>query len=589
MRAALSFLGKFAVANTLLAAIIIAFNLSSYNFSSQITANLYMPLAILGQAFVLTLLLSIVLSPAAFLPTRIRSWFFGAAAGLGHFLLLVDSQIFSIYRFHIDAFFIKMFFQDFAGLGIGWGTVALGCSALVVSLAAMILLARLINKLSIKPARWLTALLLATLTGQGLHAWGYAHNMRNIIAVNHIIPWYAPLTATSDLQKWGLINPNWVEDNTNIEVNLASNMNYPRQPLVCSAQTTPNIIMVTLESWRFDQLSAEITPNIYAMGEQSLTFDNHLAGGSVTTTGLFSLFYSAPYLYWEGALAKQPALLQALDQLGYQDYILANQDIVVNKLNEAFFKGQEVLQNLPEGSVPAGDAAIVDKLISAIDQQPEAPFFGYLLFNGSHFPYWTPEGYNKPFLPAEMLSISKADKDTDPLPHLNQYSNSIHYLDAQLGRLQQALQARQLWENTIVVITGDHGEEFKDQEESFWGHGSNFTRYQVGVPLVIHWPGKQGYFDYRTSHEDISATLITEALKCNNSIADLTTGRSLFDDEKRTVITTSYVNKAIIQGNTVNELYPGFVKTYSLDSIAEEADTPSGILQEVQRIQSHFR
>lgn len=591
MRSALRHDMKFAIANWLIASAIIAFNFRAYEFTNQLTANLYIPLAIIGQAFVLTLLVSIVLLILRIFPRRFRYLIQGIVAGLGQFLLIVDGQVFAIYRFHIDAFFIKMFFADFSGLGIGWGLVTAGIVALLACMAVLVFLAANIDKLPIKhPGHWLALILFATISGQLLHAWGYAHNMRAMIAANHNIPWYLPLTATNDMQKWGLINPQWVEESTNIELSSTSSMNYPLSPLVCSpAANPPNVIFATLESWRFDQLSAEISPNIMQIGQESLRFNNHLAGGSVTTTGLFSMFFGAPYLYWQGALAKQPVIMQAVDQLNYQSYIIANQDIVVNKLDEAFFKGHSAIQNQPEGSVPDGDSAVVDKLITALDDNPDTPFFSYLLFNSSHFPYWTPEGYDKPFLPAKMLSMSNADQKTDPQPHLNQYANSVHFLDSELGRLRAELEARNLWQNTILVITGDHGEEFNDQGQNFWGHGSNFSRYQLGVPLIVHWPGKQGTYTHRTSHEDIAATVATEALGCQNNFADLSTGYSLFDDSQRTVITSSYVNKAIIVDDVVNELYPGFVKTYQLDDINLDAQTPSGILNSVQRIQSHFR
>ena len=403
-----------------------------------------------------------------------------------------------------------------------------------------------------------------------------------------------PLVADEDMKKWGLINEALIEKNERVEVSDSSTFNYPLTPLQCTAPgegRPKNIILVGFESWRFDRMTPEITPNIHAIGQNSLAFSNHLSGGSVTTTGLFSLMFGTSHLYWNGALGSgiRPALIEALVQQNYDIHVLANQDIRTNKLYEVFFRDIEPLQAWGESTIPKGDAALIDKLLVEIDREPAQPFFSFMFFNSSHFSYWTPEGYDKPFLPAERLSMSKADKDTDPVPHLNQYNNSIHYLDSLIGQLKTELQARNLWQDTILVITGDHGEEFNDQGENYWGHGSNFSRYQIGVPLVIHWPGREGQYRYRTTHEDIAPTLLTEALGCANPIAELGTGHSLFSDAERTLIAESYVNKAFIRGNTVNEMYPGFVKTYSLDNVNESAATPSGILRDVQVVQSRFR
>lgn len=596
IRRAFSFAGRFWLLNAVAAAVLIAFNLWAYDWTGNLLANVYVPLAVIGQAFALTLLMAIALLPFLLLPGRWRLGLYALVGGLFQFLLVLDGQIFSIYRFHIDAFFIKMFFTDFAGLGVGWMTVAGGVLALfaVIGLAYLGALWAAREKRSLKAWPVMTLLFLMTLGGQTIHAWGYAHNMRPIVSLTYVIPWYMPLVADEDMEKWGLIDEALIEKNERIEVSEASTFQYPRSPLQCSneAQATPkNVIFVGLESWRFDRMTEAISPNIHAIGDNSLTFSNHLSGGSVTTTGLFSLMFGTSHLYWDGALGSgtRPALIDALQDQGYDIRVLANQDIRANKLYEVFFRDIEPIQAWGEGRIPDGDAALIDKFMTSVDTDPDQPFFSFLFFNSTHFSYWTPEGYDKPFLPAERLSMSKADADTDPEPHLNQYNNSIHFVDSLIGQLKAGLESRDLWQDTIVVITGDHGEEFNDQGENFWGHGSNFSRYQIGVPLVIHWPGRQGHYDHRTTHEDIAPTLLTQALGCTNPINDLGTGQSLFDDSARTLIAQSYVNKAFIRGGTVNELYPGFVKTYDLDDINQDAETPSGILQDLQQVQSRFR
>jgi hypothetical protein len=40
-------------------------------------------------------------------------------------------------------------------------------------------------------------------------------------------------------------------------------------------------------------------------------------------------------------------------------------------------------------------------------------------------------------------------------------------------------------DNTIVIITADHGQEFNENKLNFWGHNGNFTKYQTQVPLII--------------------------------------------------------------------------------------------------------
>jgi hypothetical protein len=69
------------------------------------------------------------------------------------------------------------------------------------------------------------------------------------------------------------------------------------------------------------------------------------------------------------------------------------------------------------------------------------------------------------------------------------------------------LRQRGLLEDTIVVVLGDHGEEF--MERGRWGHGAEFNRFQTGTPGVIRVPGRaSAVIRGITSHLDIPATLM---------------------------------------------------------------------------------
>ena len=579
---------------------VMSLNLSAYQQIGGSLALVYIPLALIGQAFILSLLLGLVLWPFSLLPA---SWFnrlFALTGGILVFLLVVDSWVFSVYRFHINAFFIKMFFTDPSGMGIGTGLLFAGLAGLMVTVGLMLALATLIKRYRwlARPMRIYMLLFLATLIGQGIHAWGYAHNMKAIISLSHTIPWYTPLTATTDIKKFGLFNEALLEENLNLAVGNVSGFRYPTEPLNCAAPAgsgstpVPNIVVAVLESWRFDRMSAEVTPNIAAIGQDSLVFSNHLSTGTVTDKGMFGLVYGVSPVYFNEAVGagKETTIITATKALGYEHWILANQDIEVNKLDTLLFNGIEPIQSLPKGAVYDGDRLLVSQFKQLLTQHSaEQPFFSLMFFNSSHFPYWTPPELDSPFQPAERFAISKANDSTDRTPYFNQYSNSIHYLDSLVGEIRQSLMDQGEWDNTILVVTGDHGEEFADQSQVFWGHGSNFSRYQASVPLVIHWPGRAGQVDYRTSHEDIMPTLITEALGCDVAVASLSTGYSLFDDSDRVSMVESYVNQAVIVGDSVSEILPGFVLSYRLDDIDQPAQASATSLVGIQAIYDRFR
>lgn len=70
----------------------------------------------------------------------------------------------------------------------------------------------------------------------------------------------------------------------------------------------------------------------------------------------------------------------------------------------------------------------------------------------------------------------------------NDYDAAIHYMDSQLGRMLAELRARGSLENTIVVVTSDHGEHMRDHGQA-GGHGVSLYTQVLRVPLVVSWPG----------------------------------------------------------------------------------------------------
>jgi membrane-anchored protein YejM (alkaline phosphatase superfamily) len=107
----------------------------------------------------------------------------------------------------------------------------------------------------------------------------------------------------------------------------------------------------------------------------------------------------------------------------------------------------------------------------------------------------------------------------------------VHHLDQQFGRIFDYLKQHQLLDNTIVVINGDHGEEF--MEHGFWGHNSTFVDQQIRTPLIIYVPGmKPQISDGITSHMDIIPTLMP-LLGVRNPSSDYATGYNLLAGETR--------------------------------------------------------
>ncbi len=155
------------------------------------------------------------------------------------------------------------------------------------------------------------------------------------------------------------------------------------------------------------------------------------------------------------------------------------------------------------------------------DSKPDRPFFAFLNYFDAHLPYDPPAPFDTMFGPPRRATTfterlrnvweghNKWDlSDDDLAAEVRAYEASIAYLDDRLGRLLDSLGARGLLENTLVVVTSDHGEEFG--EHGSFEHGGNLYFEQTHVPLVLSWPGRlpEGMvIDTPVSIQDVPATI----------------------------------------------------------------------------------
>jgi arylsulfatase A-like enzyme len=145
-------------------------------------------------------------------------------------------------------------------------------------------------------------------------------------------------------------------------------------------------------------------------------------------------------------------------------------------------------------------------------QRPSGrPFFLFLNFYDTHAPFVPPDEASKRFglcaLPrSEQVKMRKSARQLDQEKESSRiadserarlqrqaieilvdgYDSSIAYLDDQIGRLFHELRRRGLLENTLVIVTSDHGEHL--QERGFTGHGLSLYRRELHVPLLVFPP-----------------------------------------------------------------------------------------------------
>lgn len=112
-------------------------------------------------------------------------------------------------------------------------------------------------------------------------------------------------------------------------------------------------------------------------------------------------------------------------------------------------------------------------------RDPERRFFLFVHYFDPHAPYAPPEPYADRF----------ATDPTDPLATaVASYDGEIAYVDAQVARLTDALEAAGLGDDTLVVVTADHGEGLMDH--GITRHGPQLYEEAVRIPLVLRWPAR---------------------------------------------------------------------------------------------------
>ncbi len=148
------------------------------------------------------------------------------------------------------------------------------------------------------------------------------------------------------------------------------------------------------------------------------------------------------------------------------------------------------------------DATTINaELMGWLRRRPKGrPYFAFLNYYDAHDPYLTPEEEGRR---SSRASRSAAELDVLRDWHRTSrngvrpehvrlaresYEECIGYLDRQIGRLLEGLEAMGALENTIVVITSDHGEEFG--EHGFFGHGQRLYSQVLHVPLLLIAPGR---------------------------------------------------------------------------------------------------
>ena len=129
------------------------------------------------------------------------------------------------------------------------------------------------------------------------------------------------------------------------------------------------------------------------------------------------------------------------------------------------------------------DAATVNASAFAwLQRNRSSRFFFFLHYMDPHDPY-----FEHPYDGRAVARVADDHPDPSLAPEMHRlYMGEIRYLDEHLAKLFEKLRELGLWDDTLIVLTADHGEEF-DEHGGFW-HGTTLYDEQIHVPLLVKWP-----------------------------------------------------------------------------------------------------
>lgn len=131
------------------------------------------------------------------------------------------------------------------------------------------------------------------------------------------------------------------------------------------------------------------------------------------------------------------------------------------------------------------------EFLAWIDTHPDRPFFAMLNYFDAHAPYRPPSPFDRMFMEGRLRywlgDATSEDLSAEEISQLvAAYDGAIAYTDHVAGQLLEALAERGRLDETLVIVTADHGEEFGEHER--FGHASSVHMAQVHVPLVVRFP-----------------------------------------------------------------------------------------------------
>ncbi|MCP4679823.1 MAG: sulfatase-like hydrolase/transferase [Deltaproteobacteria bacterium] len=296
-----------------------------------------------------------------------------------------------------------------------------------------------------------------------------------------------------------------------------------------NAKSLPNIVLVMNDTHRADYTGAyggapDLTPNLDALAKDGVVFSNAFAQSSWTRPSV-STILTGRYPSSHTAIFKTSVLPEELTTLaevlwqgGYETFgLVTNYNLTpFFKFDQGFVDYRYLSPNLPLGSSDAQSKLFFIEVLKQVSARlrgnkevPEdyyvigeevtaaaldrldtrdtsRPFFMFLSYMDVHDPY-----FRHPFDGYGISHRANPNPDLSMAEEMKElYKGEVKYWDGTFGDLIGGLKKRGLYDDTLIVVTSDHGEEF-GEHGGFW-HGTTLYDEQLRILFIAKYPVSAG-------------------------------------------------------------------------------------------------
>jgi arylsulfatase A-like enzyme len=285
-----------------------------------------------------------------------------------------------------------------------------------------------------------------------------------------------------------------------------------RRALPAEMPVDAGVVLIVVDAARAENLGAygyarRTTPEIDRIAREGVVFERAYTP-AVHTLGAMSSVWTSLYpdahhrgLPFSVPLPEgHPTLADALERANVPTYgIIANAMAGrANGLDRGFGTFREIYDHPTLGSRAE---VFREGLADLLDSWRAGRFLAYLHYREPHFPYDPPRAFAERFGPDSPLTkAQRAEREwytsvnegavtptTAEVDHLVRlYDGNLAYVDAEIGWLRRELEARGIWDRSVVIVTADHGEQL--YEDGYIGHSAQVREESARVPLIVRFP-----------------------------------------------------------------------------------------------------